>query len=202
MTSLGLTRNGKTKMRASILDASRRLCVEHGEEALTIRNIAASVGVSPTIIYQHYHGKAEILHDLQRLGYAQLDARLAEIDEPDPQRRLAAMCRGYVGFALDHPWLYELLMLRWDDPEGDVPEPQPAFVHRLSRCVHDGVAVGALRREIVPEDAALQLWAAMHGLTTALLGAGARRSMLAVAPTDREAVLEGYVALLARGLAA
>jgi AcrR family transcriptional regulator len=201
MTSLALATNGKTKMRATILAASQSLCVEHGEDALTIRNIAARVGVSPTIIYQHYHGKAEILHDMQVIGFERLDACLAEITERDPVARLLAMCREYVRFATEHPWLYELLFLRLLEPE-DETEQAPAFLRRVAGCVRDGVAAGDFRRELVPDHAAMQLWAAMHGVTTAVLARGGRRSAFAIPEGDRQQLLESYFETLTRGLAA
>jgi AcrR family transcriptional regulator len=200
MTSLALASNGKTKMRATILAASQRLCVEQGENALTIRNIAASVGVSPTIIYQHYHGKAEIMHDMQLIGFEQLDACLGEIDEREPVKRLLAMCHRYVRFATEHPWLYELLFLRLVDPESDEPEREPAFLARVSTCVRDGVAAGSFRPELVPGGAALQLWAALHGVTTALLARNGRRSAFTIPEANRAEMLDSYFSTLARGL--
>lgn len=50
--------------RREIIDAARQVITEHGMQALTIGNLARSVGVSEGAIYRHFRGKKQILAGL------------------------------------------------------------------------------------------------------------------------------------------
>ena len=50
--------------RREIIDAARQVITEHGMQALTIGNLARSVGVSEGAIYRHFRGKRQILAGL------------------------------------------------------------------------------------------------------------------------------------------
>ncbi|WP_272698716.1 TetR/AcrR family transcriptional regulator [Desulfovibrio sp. Fe33] len=47
--------------RGQIADAALKLVVSEGVSALTVKNIAKEVGVTPPALYRHYAGKTEIL---------------------------------------------------------------------------------------------------------------------------------------------
>lgn len=47
--------------REQIAEAALKLVVSEGISALTVKNIAAKVGVTPPALYRHYAGKTEIL---------------------------------------------------------------------------------------------------------------------------------------------
>lgn len=66
--------------RSSILDAARELFSEHGYQAVTIRDIATSAGVSPALVMKHYRSKAELFNEM-----GSNDIPLAELDLPRSQ---------------------------------------------------------------------------------------------------------------------
>src|ERR1041384_545634 len=45
----------------AILEAAERLCATHGIEAMSIRDVAAEVGVSIPVIYHHYGSRSNLL---------------------------------------------------------------------------------------------------------------------------------------------
>ncbi|MDQ6804267.1 MAG: TetR family transcriptional regulator [Actinomycetota bacterium] len=93
----------------SVLDAADVLLSSEGVEAVTIRRVAESLGVSAMALYRHVGDKDDLLLALvdrlaQRLEYPPLPA--------DPRERLTALWRTlYEGLAA-HLWLPEVLARR------------------------------------------------------------------------------------------
>jgi AcrR family transcriptional regulator len=83
--------------RADILDAARRLFIEHGYTATTLASIAETAGVSVDTIYGAYGSKPELFRTLIRVSVrgdedpASLQEReviKAIVAEPDPRRKI------------------------------------------------------------------------------------------------------------------
>jgi len=51
----------KRNTAEAILEAAERLCATHGIEAMSIRDVAAAVGVSIPVIYHHYGSRSNLL---------------------------------------------------------------------------------------------------------------------------------------------
>lgn len=163
-------------MREEILDASEHLLVEKGhEDAVSIRDIAAAVGVSPPAIYLHFPDKETLIFAICERQFAILDARLQDalvgIDDP-----LDALRRGgeeYVNFGLEHPDAYRIMFMGHPAMEGRHAE----LVERTGLCmfqhlvdaVQRAIDGGALRSDVDAVDGAIFLWTGMHGLTSLLI---------------------------------
>jgi AcrR family transcriptional regulator len=95
--------------REEVLDAALALADEQGLEAVSMRAVAARLGVTPMALYRHVGTKAGLLDAL----VARL---LAEIPLPDPgaawDERLRAMARGLRDAAQLRPSLPALLLAR------------------------------------------------------------------------------------------
>jgi AcrR family transcriptional regulator len=94
--------------RAASVRAARRLLEESGPEALTMRRIAAELGIQAPSLYKHFPDKraleaAVIAEGLREFGLAMNDA-LTTTAEP-----VRALARAYRRFGLDHPHLYRLM---------------------------------------------------------------------------------------------
>ncbi|MGW6500070.1 TetR/AcrR family transcriptional regulator [Nonomuraea angiospora] len=152
--------------RAEIARAARRLFVERGWAATTVRDVAREAGVSVPTVYSVYGNKTGLtraLADAADLS-ADLSRQLAELEAPetDPARQLAAMA------AFDRR-LYEragdvITLLR----EAGRVEPELATVYRDGRrradetrtAVFSSWPAGALRQGLdVP--AAVDVYAGM-----------------------------------------
>src|SRR5262245_40544846 len=97
--------------RERILEASLRLVDTAGLDGLSMRRLAAELGVDPMAVYHYFRGKRAILLALVESVFAGMPA-------PDPgapwQRQLRQWARDYLALARAHPGL-----LLWivSDPE-------------------------------------------------------------------------------------
>ncbi|WP_106399759.1 TetR/AcrR family transcriptional regulator [Actinocorallia populi] len=95
-----------TPRAVEIVSAARVLLEERGAEALTMREIAASLGIRAASLYKHFPDKAAVEAALIERGLAELGAVLyCALAEPGP---VAAVLRAYREHALGAPHLYRL----------------------------------------------------------------------------------------------
>ncbi|MAM95765.1 TetR/AcrR family transcriptional regulator [Parvibaculum sp.] len=78
--------------RSSILAAARRVCGQHGPEALTIRAVAAEAGYAPGAVYSYFSGIDELAIALAAEELGHLARRMREAAERanSPQAALEA----------------------------------------------------------------------------------------------------------------
>lgn len=156
-------------MRAAI-----ELGTELGEEGLTMRGIAARLGVSATALYQHFEGKASILQAIRfhglRLLTREMEPAFAHEDPIDQIRDSAVR---YIGFARSNPWLYGLLFEGEEIDFGALDEEQRRLVSFSQVQMRDvfikGKQSGRLRGDIDAETAPFLMWAANHGLAMLMI---------------------------------
>jgi AcrR family transcriptional regulator len=156
--------------RAEILAVSRDILEREGKAALTIRRIAEAVGRTQPAVYARFTDKDELFAALALDGFE----TLADLLERAAERKesLAAVATAYVGFANDHPLLYEVM-----------------FIEPISLQFASGSATQlALKRS----------FAALLAATSASCGpSGARRSRLELVTETLWAALHGIVVLVA-----
>jgi AcrR family transcriptional regulator len=192
-------------LRNALLRAAAELAERNGPAAVTIRAAARGVGVTPTAAYRHYAGQEELLAAVKdeayrRLGQAML-YYLDELPEPGDEvsaavRRLVAMGRGYVRFAVTEPGLFRTAFVRPSAPPPEKAERPNDPFGLLARGLDDLVKVGYMATEsrLMAECAA---WSAVHGLAVLLIDGG-----LAEAPQEEQALaVRRTLLVLARGLA-
>lgn len=156
-------------MRAAI-----ELGTELGEEGLTMRGIAARLGVSATALYQHFEGKASILRAIRFHGLSVMNKTVGpafEHDDPLEQIRQSALL--YINFARSNPWLYALLFggeLTDYDALNDTEREAVYYAqHAIQRAFERGKASGTLRADIDVATAPFLMWAANHGVAMLLI---------------------------------
>lgn len=107
--------------RESLIDAAERLFAAHGPDAVTIRELAAAVGVSPMTPYRYFKDKDAILAAARARAFDRhadaLEAAYAAAG-PDLATRRAALGEAYIRFAEEHPAAYRLMF--------DVNQPHAA----------------------------------------------------------------------------
>lgn len=97
--------------RDRILAAARALFDAEGEAGLSMRRIAANVGITPMAIYRHYADKEALKDALMLDGMAAWEARVAAITEKTAIGWLDAVGEAYLDFALAEPRRYEAAFL-------------------------------------------------------------------------------------------
>jgi AcrR family transcriptional regulator len=149
----------------ALLDAADALLRDHSFAELTLRQVAAAVGVAPSAAYHHFADRNALLdalaaRALEALADA-LDERLARIPKADAQRRLVALGRVYVAWARHQPHRFEAAFGS-QQRRPDVPANLRPF--KLLGSLLDEAVI----RETLPSDARrhgeLILWPALHGL--------------------------------------
>jgi AcrR family transcriptional regulator len=164
----------KVLSKADVADFRERLCgvaerlfAEQGLEAVTMRQLAAELGVSPMTPYRYFKDKDEILAAVRANGFNHFAEALEQArDTPgSAQAKSAAVGLAYVRFARDHPHTYRL-MFDLDQPNADqYPELVAAALRAratMSGHVKDLAAAGVLAGD--PEQIGMMFWAATHGV--------------------------------------
>jgi AcrR family transcriptional regulator len=94
---------------AAVVDAAMEVLDHEGYEALTIRRLAAALGVTPMAVYRHVDDKAALID-------AVLERATSEVDVPGPRVRprqaLARIARSIRDVVLARPALVPALVLR------------------------------------------------------------------------------------------
>jgi AcrR family transcriptional regulator len=180
-------------LHRALLAEARDLARSGGPDAVTLREVARRLQVSPAAIYRHVADRDALLAEVgagARLELAQrmLD-EVSRVDEKDPRtrsiRRFLATGRGYLDFAQENPNLLAAAFLPVDPPGGELEDPNPW--HVLAAALDDLVATGAMpfERRIGAETIA---WASVHGF--AVLHAGGAFDTSGEPDPDPEAVLD------------
>lgn len=93
------------KNRQGILDAARKIVVEEGHAALSIRRLAELVDYSPAVIYRYFSGREEIMDILRQEAWEKMGSH--QIEPPSPNLTMAEAFveagRSYVDFATKNP---------------------------------------------------------------------------------------------------
>ncbi|QYK40880.1 MAG: TetR family transcriptional regulator [Paracoccaceae bacterium] len=149
--------------------AALRLIARHGYAAVTMRQIAAEVGVQAGALYLYTSDKQALLADLMQGHMADLADALAALPPlADPVARLEQFARFHVGFHLDRPEavFVAYMELRSLTPENFAPieAARRAYEDRLEAILRDGRAAGVLA---VPDTklAAMALISMLTGVT-------------------------------------
>ncbi len=87
------------------------LLEQKGLAAVSLREIARRVGVSPHAPYRHFADKSALLAAMAEEGFARFAAQLAGSRgrTSSPRRRLERLGAAYIDFAVEHPHLVALM---------------------------------------------------------------------------------------------
>lgn len=137
-----------------------------GLHALSLRSIAADLGVSHTAPRHHFGSREGVLNALATQGFRELGASLAEVRENGGT--FLDLGVAYVAFALDHPAHFQVMftpnLLGDSDPQ--LNEARQATFAELTGGVAD------LGSTVAIEDSAAAViggWALVHGIATLAL---------------------------------
>ena len=164
-----MPRPANPTLRDDILTTALRLIEEKGVSALTMREVAGTLGYSATALYQHFESKEELLLTL-KLQAGDLLTAAMEIARKEPTllAQLQAMGAGYIRFGLENPTYYRLI---FQETTAEVmPTPQQLARMRQSWSImRDTLANWLAEQRIQGVDAdqeANVLWAMVHGLVS------------------------------------
>lgn len=161
-----LSQTDVADFRERLCDAAERLFAEKGPNAVTMRQLAADLGVSPMTPYRYFADKDDILAAVRTNGFNRFADALerAYASAQGARAKGVAVGEAYITFAFEHPATYKL-MFDLDQPhEKDYPDLIAAG-HRASdtqtQYVKTLVAEGVLTGD--PTEIGKMFWAAAHG---------------------------------------
>ncbi len=186
--------------RDAILDEARSIIVAHGRSELSLRRLAARLGVTAPSLYRFFDSKDAIVTAIAEAEFAHLieaiEQSAAGFD--DPIEQIKAQSRAYVECAIENPALFEVMFVYrppWTDTPTAPELPLASKAWQIaSVAVERATATGRLR-EPDPVLASLTIWSAVHGVAT-LLSLGSRTG----APADR-VLLDSVIDAVVDGLA-
>jgi AcrR family transcriptional regulator len=147
------------------VEASLQLIAGSGIQSLSLREVARKIGVTTAAPYHHFKDRESLLLEIGIQGYAELLRSLeaAREGKKDGLEELEAETRTYLGFARQHAALYSVMFSAEVANKHHYPELK-ATADRCFHVVFASVARSTRLGERESAEAALCLWAALHGL--------------------------------------
>ncbi|GGT24331.1 TetR/AcrR family transcriptional regulator [Nonomuraea spiralis] len=153
---------------ARIASVARRILVEEGADAVSMRRVGEAVGVTAMAIYRHYPNREALLRAVADASARELaEAWTRRPDAGGLEERFAAALDDFLDFALGSPHLYHFLTSdawararRFPDDFRDGQGPPFSVVVAL---VEEGMRAGLLREDD-PLETALAVTASTQGL--------------------------------------
>lgn len=157
-----------------IAAAARELLEKEGAEAVSMRRVAGTVGITPMAIYRHYPDREALLNAVANTGFEELAASLKRRRfRGKLEARLLHMTNVYLDHALQNPRLFELMFLRKREGARVYPQDFKARLsptaNQLADLIEEGMACGELLQGDLWE-VVFEMGAMSHGLIMLYLG--------------------------------
>ncbi len=173
------------------------MIVEQGLDAVSLRGVAAALGVTAPALYAYVDDKLDMLRGVAESEFERLLASFETIQADSPLERVRLQAHAYVQYALADPALFQMIFLFRPNFEvhsegDDLPAATRAYLTG-AQAVEAAMADGSLR----PGDpmlVSLALWAATHGAASMLL------AQLNLGPEYESQILATVIDNLVRGL--
>lgn len=158
--------------RHDIIDAAMEIIRHEGVSKLTTRSLSKAVGIAQPTLFLHFGNKSHILVALVDTIQEQLQqemAGLVGLAELTPLERLKTVIRAHLNFIQKQPGIPRLLFseeLQSGDPifRKRMNELVMFFLNFIAGLIGAAQARGELRADIVPQQNACILIAAVQGL--------------------------------------
>jgi AcrR family transcriptional regulator len=149
--------------RNAILSAALDELSNCGIRNLSLRNIAATLGLAPNALYRYFSDRAALEGALADEGARNLEMVLRRATrEAEAAKRIRTMADAYLRFAKNNRNLYEVFM--------SFHTPDHAGSPRQSLWSFTVEQVQRITGEALAAEAAVALWALLHGAATLAAG--------------------------------
>ncbi len=166
-------------LKAALIEAGLAELEEKGLAQLSLRSIAARVGVSHTAPKNHFDGLRGLLTAIAAEGFRRHARAMREGVEGEPpgKSRLTAACNGYLRFALENPELFKLMfsatLCNVEDPD---LKSAACGSYEVLRGIAHGLHWDKARERGHPCRTEWMLWSLVHGYATLLIEGQIRRN--------------------------
>lgn len=183
-------------LRNALVQAGLDLTRRGGPEALVLRDLTRTAGVSPSAAYRHFPDRNGLVTAVAaRIQDAMAQRMTAAERTPTPsgRERLRAVGLGYIRFAIHEPGWFQTAFTSIDAAPSDTPIPAPlsALVGALDALVAEGC--------LSPSDRAgaeWPCWSAVHGFALLALHGPLRR----LGESERDAAAQRTVDAIIDGV--
>lgn len=158
-------------LRRALLDQALRTIQRSGVEALTLRAIAESLGVSRTALYRHFTDKTALLAVVATEGFRMLRERLLTAWDSGGHGvpGFNEMGAAYVRFAIENPSHYRVMFGSFGNLEDAALATEGAGAFQaLVDALISLQGTGAARADD-PVTQAHFIWAAVHGVSMLII---------------------------------
>lgn len=155
-------------LRAALVNAGLELLEKRSVDALSLREVARTVGVSATAVYRHFPDKHSLLMALSREGLKQLASQQGAAVAAPSGEGFAESGRAYVRFALANPGLFRLIFTTSLYANHDVRDDPQGSAGWLLRT-HVAEKLGSSASEEQQRVLTYRAWALVHGLAMLIL---------------------------------
>lgn len=130
--------------RDRIKREAMRLFVQHGVDAVSMRDIAEAAGMKAPSLYAHFRSREELIGDLFFASYAGYGRLLAgaAASHDGCRAQVAAMVRIICALHAEDEMLFNFLLLTQHGPLRQVPPDESNPVEVICRCIQAGMANG------------------------------------------------------------
>jgi len=158
-------------LRTTLLIVAGEMIKEHGIEEVSLRKLAARVGVSRTAPYHHFKDKSALLCGIAEDGFRQLhqiNKHGFEVNQVSHKENFSLFIHDYVQFAKNNPELYELMFGRtiWKDKSSTQElrdSAYPCFQFQVT-MTEEWQKQGLLNVNDNALRASQVLWGTVHGI--------------------------------------
>ncbi len=157
--------------RRQIIDAARKLIVRYGSEHVTIRKIAAAVGVTEAAIYRHFRTKKDILTLLVEHIEENLigDIQQGNDSEQSPLETIDTILRNHISAieqrkGISFQIIAEIVSLGDKQLNKKISGVVNRYIEQLAELISRGIKSGEIRADVTPVTAATLLFGMIQSL--------------------------------------
>jgi AcrR family transcriptional regulator len=164
-------------LREALISSAEQLLEEKGVHGMSLRGVARLAGVSQAAPYHHFKDKEALLVEVAELGFQRLRTFMSDgaAHAEEPAERLRGLGQGYVRFAMAHPATFRMMFGSIVENKTEYQTFQSSGVSWLALVLDVLGAIPFAERF----DAAVAVWAGMHGVAGLLVDGVCERDRFA-----------------------
>ncbi len=179
-------------LRAALVEAADAALEAGGPEALSLRDLAKTLGVSTAAPYRHFADRGALLAEVAMRGFERLNRDYAKAAaEPDARTALRETARAYLGLAFSRPGMFRLMF------DSDILRPgAPPSLYAAAGAAWTSLSTAVARADPEADDVTIRCrtitgWSTLHGFI-ALVQGGRLRGFMTEPLTEAE-LLEAVI---------
>lgn len=160
----------KEKIKREIHKAASEIIIEEGYSKLSIRKIATKIDYSPSLIYNYYENKADIVLSIWKEKSTKIIHTMSslKLDDPNEKNNIKNLFKTYINLILESPEEYRAIMLNNIDIIKKVnfdftEEEKNSLKIKNTKKQYDKYLEDGLLRSIDTEKYAFFSWISING---------------------------------------